>query len=146
MLVLEANRLTAVVAEIWTHRVERAAVVTEHFGRVERIDFDLGRAILTVGTQVLEALEVAALTLPVADLILDIFERRRFAKIRNREDRRKHRLKADVIALLRDEVHLQKPVIGFALDLDQIRDLRRRIDLGKIHTLRRLACAPSESV
>ena len=100
MLVLEADRLAAVVAELRTHGVERAAIVAEHFGRIERIDLDLGSAFFTVGTQMLEALEVAALTLPVADLILDIFERRRLAKIRDREDRREHGLQSDIIAAL----------------------------------------------
>src|SRR5690349_22186038 len=38
-----------------------AAVVTKHLGRVEGIDLDLGSAILTVCTKVLEAFEVAAL-------------------------------------------------------------------------------------
>ena len=81
VLVLEADRLTAVVAEIWADGVERAAIVTEHFGRVERIDLDLGRAVLTVRTQMLKTLEITALTLPVADLILDILEHRRLTKI-----------------------------------------------------------------
>ena len=146
VLMLEADRLTAVVAEIRANGVERSAVVTKHFGRIERIDLDLGTAVLTICTQMLEALEVSAFALPVADLVLDIFERRRLAKIRYRKDRRKHRLQTDVIAFLRDQVHLQEPVVRFALDLDKIWDLCRRIDLGKIHTLGRLACASSESV
>ena len=87
MLVLQANRLTAVVAEIRAYGVERAAIVTEHFGRIERIDLDLRATVLTISSQVFEAFEVSALTLPVTDLILNIFEGRRFAKIGNREDR-----------------------------------------------------------
>ena len=92
----------------------------------------------------LEPLEVAALALPVSDLILDIFERCRLAKIRDREDRRENGLKSDVVALFRDQVHLQEPVVRFALDLDQVRDLRRGVDLRKIHTFRRLARSPSK--
>ena len=87
MLVLQADRLTAVVAEIRAYGVERAAIVTEHFGRIERIDLDLRATVLTISSQVFEAFEVSALTLPVADLILNIFEGRRLAKIGNREDR-----------------------------------------------------------
>ena len=87
MLVLQADRLTAVVAEIRAYGVERAAIVTEHFGRIERIDLDLRATVLTISSQVFEAFEVSALTLPVTDLILNIFEGRRFAKIGNREDR-----------------------------------------------------------
>jgi len=92
MLVLEADRLTAVVAEVRADRVKGAAVLTKDFGRVERIDLDLGRAVLTVRTEVLEALQVSALALPVTDLILDVLERRGLAKIRYRKDRSKYRL------------------------------------------------------
>jgi hypothetical protein len=83
MLVLEADRLTAVVTEIWTNSIKSAAIVAEHFGRVEWIDLDLGTAIFTVSTQMLEAFEVTALALPVADLILDVLERCGFAKVRD---------------------------------------------------------------
>ena len=129
VLVLQTDRLAAVVAEIRANGVERAAVVTKHLGRVERIDLDLGAAVLTVCPQVFEALEVSALALPVADLVLDKFERRCLAKIRNRKDRLKYRLQPDVVALLRDQVHLQKAVVRLALYLDQIWDLRGRVDL-----------------
>lgn len=93
----------------------------------------------------LEALEVAALALPVSDLILDILERCGLAKVRDRKDRSENRLKPDVVALFRDQVHLQEPVVRFALDLDQVRDLSGGVDLRKIHTLRRLARTPSET-
>ena len=89
MLVLKADRLTAVIAEIGTHRIERTAAVTKNLSWVERIDLDLGTAILTVRTEMLEAFEVAALTLPVTDLVFDILQGCRFAKIRNRKDRLK---------------------------------------------------------
>ena len=52
--------------------------------------------------QVLEAFEIAAFALPITDLVLDIFERSRLAKVRHRKDRRKHSLQADVIALFRN--------------------------------------------
>jgi hypothetical protein len=48
--------------------------------------------------------------------------------------------------LLRNEVHLQKAIVRFALDLDQIWDLSRRIDLRKINPLGRLASSLSESI
>ena len=94
----------------------------------------------------LEALEVAALTLPVADLVLDILERGGLTEIRDREDRREYGLQADVVTLLRNQVHLEKAVVGLTLDLDEIRDLGGCIDLRKINTLGCLACAASESV
>lgn len=77
----------------------------------------------------LEPFKISAFALPIADLILDVFERCRFAEIRYRKDRREHRLQADEIALFRNKVHLKEPVIGFTLDLDQVRDLRGRVDL-----------------
>src|SRR6476620_6254465 len=94
----------------------------------------------------LEALEVTALTLPVTDLVLDEFQRCRLAEIRHREDRREDRLQSDEVALLGQQVHLQKSVIGLSLDLDQIGDLGGGIDLRKVDTLGGLACPCSESV
>jgi len=48
VLVLEANRLAAVVAEVWPDGVECAAVIAKHLGGTERIDLDLGSAVFTV--------------------------------------------------------------------------------------------------
>ena len=129
MLVLEANRLAAVVAEIGPNGIECSAVITEHFCRVERVDLDLGSAVFAVRPKMFETLEVAALALPVTDLILDEFESGRFTKVRNREDRRKYRLESDVVALLRDQVHLQEPIVRFALYLNKVRYLRGSVDL-----------------
>ena len=85
MFVLQANRLAAVVAKIRADRVESSAVVTKDFSRIERIDLYLRAAILTVRTKVLEAFQVSAFALPIADLVLDVFERRGLTKIGNRE-------------------------------------------------------------
>lgn len=71
MFVFEAYRFAAIVTQRRPDRVERPAVSAEDLGRIERIDLDLRRAVLTIGSEVLEALEVAALTLPVAYLVLD---------------------------------------------------------------------------
>lgn len=86
-------------------------MIAQHLSRIEWIDLDLGAAILAVCAQVLKALQVSALTLPVTDLIFDEFEGSRLAKIRNRENRFEHRLKADGLTFLRNEVHLKKSVI-----------------------------------
>ena len=87
VLVLEADRLTAVVAEIGRTALKVPQLYTAPRPG-ERIDLDLGRAqFLQLAAQMLEALEVAALALPVADLVLDKFELRRLAKIRDRKDR-----------------------------------------------------------
>ncbi len=87
VLMLQADRLTAVVAEIRPNGVESSAVVTKHFGRIERIDLYLGRQFLQFARRCSRPFEISALTLPVTDLILDVFERRRLAKIRHRKDR-----------------------------------------------------------
>jgi hypothetical protein len=86
MLVLEADWFAAVITKIGPDRVEGAAVVTQHLGRIEGINLDLRGAVLTIGAEMLEALEIAALALPVAYLILDVLEGRGLTKIGNRED------------------------------------------------------------
>jgi len=144
--VFEANRFTAVVAEIWPHGIKGAAIVTEHLCRIEWVDLDLGTAVLTICTQVLEALKVAALALPIADLVLNKFQRCCLTKVGYREDRCKDRLQAGLIALFRNKVHLKKAVIRLALDLDKIWDLGGSVDLGKIHALGRLARSSSQAV
>lgn len=126
---LQADRFAAVVAEIRANCVKCAAIFTEDFGRIERIHLDLRTTVFTICPEMLEAFEVTALTLPVADLILNVLKRRGLAEIRDREDRGKYRLETDVIALFRDQIHLQESVVRFTLDLDQIRDLGCRVDL-----------------
>ena len=85
--------------------------------------------------QVMQPLQLAALALPVADRILDELERRVLAEVTNREDGLEHRLQAGVFALRREPVHLQEALVRFPLDLDQIRDRDRRLDLREVLTL-----------
>ena len=59
----------------------------------------------------LEALELAALALPVTDGELHEVERAGLPEIRKRENAREHRLQPGVLALLREEVHLQESVV-----------------------------------
>ncbi len=146
MLVFQADRLAAIRAEFGTDGIERAAFVTKDLCRVKRINLYLRTALLTIGTQMLQSFEISAFALPVADLELDIFERCGFAKVRNREDRLKDRLQTYARPLFRNKVHLKKSVVGFPLNLDEIRDLSSSINLGKIHPFRRLAGSASESV
>ena len=87
VLVLEADRLAAVVAKLRTNGVKGAALVTKRFAGGKRIDLDRRTAVLTVCAQVIQTFEMSALALPVSDLILDKIERRRLAKIRDRKDR-----------------------------------------------------------
>jgi hypothetical protein len=108
---LESDRLAAVIAKIRADGIESSALVTKDFGRIERVDLDLGSTVLTVCPEMLKALKVAALALPIADLILDKLESRGLAKIRDWKNGRKDRLKAYGIPLFRNEIHLQKAVV-----------------------------------
>src|SRR5262249_29659106 len=81
------------------------------------------------------ALELAALALPVADRILDEFERRVLPEITDREDRLEHGLQPGVLALRGQAVHLQEPFVGLLLNFDQVRDRDRRLDLREIDAL-----------
>ena len=85
--------------------------------------------------QVVQALQLAALALPVADRVLDELERRVLAEVADREDRLEHRLQALVLAFGGQAVHLQKALVALPLDLDQVRDLDRRPDFRKVLAL-----------
>src|SRR5216683_2586712 len=112
VFVFQAYRLSAIRAELGTDRIESAANVTERFAGTQRIDFDTGAAMLTGRAQIFQSFQIAAFALPVADVILDKVERGRLAKVRDRKDRLKDRLQPGALSLLRQQVHLQKAVIG----------------------------------
>src|SRR5258707_15634768 len=63
------------------------------------------------------------------------FALRVFAEVAERKERLKHRLEARVLALARQAVHLQKALVGFLLDLDQVRDRNGRLDFRKVDAL-----------
>jgi hypothetical protein len=48
MLMLQADWLATVRAEFRTNGIKRSAVVTKDLSGVERIDLDLGTAVLTI--------------------------------------------------------------------------------------------------
>ena len=79
--------------------------------------------------QVVQAFQVAALALPVADCVIDKLQLRQLAKILDREDGLEYRLQSRVIALAGQHVHLQKAVIGALLHLDEVGNLDGRRDL-----------------
>ena len=85
--------------------------------------------------QVMQPRELAALALPVADRILDELERRILAEIADRKDRLEHRLQAGILALRGKTAHLQEPLVGLPLDLDQVRNRNRRLDLREVLAL-----------
>ena len=90
-------------------------------------------ALHTVRSQVVEALEISTLALPVSDRVLHKLERRRAAKVVNRENRIKNRLQPDVLAFRGRDVHLQKAMIGLPLDFNEVWNGDARMNLGKIH-------------
>src|SRR6202042_90037 len=91
-------------------------------------------AIDTSGAEVMQALQVAALALPVADREIDKIELRDIAKICDREDRGKNRLQTVVVPLVGELVHLQEALIGTPLHFDQVGNLDGGRNLGKIES------------
>jgi hypothetical protein len=97
---LQTDRLAAIGAQLRTDRIEGTAHVAESFARAQGIDLDARIAILTGRPQKSQAFKVAALALPVADLIFDEIQHCRLAKIRNRKDGFEYRLQTGAFALL----------------------------------------------
>ena len=111
VLVLESNRLPAIRTQLGPHGIECAADVTKGFARPQGIDLDAGFAALAGSAQIFQSFKIAALTLPVADVILDKVQRRRLAKVGNRKDRFENGLQSRVLALFGQQIHLQKAVV-----------------------------------
>ncbi len=87
------------------------------------------------GPQVVQPFQVAALALPVADRIVHELEFAHPAEIRDGKNRIEHSLQADVFALVRQKIHLQKALVGFLLNFDQVGNRNGSFDLGEIHSL-----------
>src|SRR5262249_35104801 len=85
--------------------------------------------------EMVQAGELAALALPVADRILDELERRVLAEVGNREHRLEDRLQARVLTFVRQPVHLQEPLIRLPPDFDQVRNRDRGLDLREVLAL-----------
>ena len=85
VFVFQAHRLAAIRTKLRPYGIEGAAHMAQCFAGTERIDLDIRAAALTSGAQVFQAFQIAALALPVTDLILDEIERSRLAKIGNRK-------------------------------------------------------------
>ena len=135
VLQLQADRVAALVAERHHVLVEGAAMVAENVAGVERIGADGGAATAAGGAQVVQTFQVAALALPVADRVIDELQLADAAEIGDRKDRVENGLQADVVALVGQQVHLQKALVRVLLNLDQVRDRDRGLDFGKINSL-----------
>src|SRR5207245_5333094 len=123
------------VADVATRLVRLAAARTEHLAIAERVGDERGAAAAAGLPQVVQAGQLAALALPVADRVLDELERRVLAEVADREDRLEHRLEPRVLALARQTVHLQEALVRLLLDLNQVRNRNGRLDLRKILAL-----------
>src|SRR6185436_19940469 len=136
-VVLELHRdgRAAEITHVAARLVGASARRTDHGTFAVRIGHEHGPAAFALLAQVLEARQTPALALPVADGVLDELERRVLAEVADREDALEHRLQADVLALPRQAVHLEEPLVGLLLNLNQIRDRNGGLDLGKINAL-----------
>ncbi len=135
VLQLHRDHLAADVADVAAGRVGRAAARAEHFLVAVRIGDQRVPAVRTGLAQVLQALELAALALPVADGVLDELERRVLPEVADREDGLEHRLQSRVLALGGEAVHLQETFVALLLYFDQVRNRNRRLDLREIDAL-----------
>ena len=82
-----------------------------------------------------QAFEIAALAFPISDGVIHKIQLREPAKILDWEYRSEDRLQTGIFALRRQQIHLQEALIREPLDLDQVRNLDRTLDLGKIQAL-----------
>src|SRR5712692_3689628 len=85
--------------------------------------------------EVVQAFQVAALALPVADRVIHELELAHAAKIGNRKNGIEYSLQARVVPFIREKIHLQKALIGTLLHFDQIRDRDGRLDFRKVNSL-----------
>src|SRR5262249_45711452 len=83
---LQANRITALVAEVRRIGVVCAALLAEHVAGMKRIGNDRVAAITAGCAQVVQAFEVSALALPVADGEINKSQLGDVAEIGNGED------------------------------------------------------------
>jgi hypothetical protein len=86
-------------------------MVTEDVARVEGVGADGGAATAAGGAEVVQAFEVAALALPVADRIIDELEITHAAEIADGKYAVKDGLETDILTLIGEEIHLQEPLV-----------------------------------
>src|SRR5271165_3426787 len=106
---------------------------------MERIGPDLGSAVRITAdrTQVMQAFQVAALALPVANGVIDKLELAQTTEIGDRENRTENALQSAVFTFLGEQVHLQEALIRTFLHFDEVRNRNRSLDLRKVNSLAR---------
>src|SRR5258708_31624849 len=119
----------------------RSAGGAEYVADMERIGLDCGATtrIAASGTQVMQPFQVAALTFPVAYGVVYKLKLTQSPKIGDWEYGIEHALQARVFPLSGKKVHLQKSLVGFLLDFDQVWDRNRSLDPREIHSFARCA-------
>src|SRR5579885_3292694 len=132
---LHGDGIAALVAERRSVLVEGAALVTDDVAGLVGVGDDGGAAVPASGAEMVQALEVAALALPVADGVVHEFELGHFAEVPDRKHGGEHGLKPGVLALARQQIHLQKALIGLHLDFNQVGNLDRALDFREIQAL-----------
>jgi hypothetical protein len=135
VLQLERDRVAADVTDVAARFVRLAASRAEHVVLAVRIGDERVTAVHTGLAQVVQPGQASALALPVADRVLDELERRVLAEVADRKDRLEDRLQPRVLALRGQAVHLQEPLVGLLLNLDQVGDRNGRLDLAEIDAL-----------
>src|SRR6185437_8113944 len=132
VLQLQPHRIAALLAEGWQVGVVGAALAAQDFAGMEGIGDDGPAAAPAGRAQVVQAAEMAAFALPVADGVFDEIQLADAAEVADGEHRIEHRLQAVVVALSRQQVHLQEALVALALHLDQVRNLDGSRNLGEI--------------
>ena len=135
ILQLHGHRVATLVAERRRILVERAALVADHIAGLVRVSDHRRTAMPARGSQVMQPLQVSALALPIPDGIVHEFQLRHFAEIPDGKNGSEHGLQSAVVSLARQQVHLQKALIGLHLHFDQIGNLDRPLNFREVQTL-----------
>src|SRR5580658_2762724 len=106
---------------------------------MERIGADGGAAagIAAGGAQVMQSLQVSALAFPIADSVIDELQLTQAAKVGDGKYRIEYTLQPGIFPFAGQQVHLQKPLIRFLLNFDQIWDGDRSLDSREINSFAR---------
>ncbi len=135
VLELERHRVAAHFAVIDAVLVRPAAVGADVAGSLRVLRDRLLAAFDAGDPEMLQPFQLAALAFPVADGVLDELQRAGLAEIADRKDRLEDGLQSGVVPILRRGIDLQEALVRALLDLDEVRDRNRRVNLGKVDAL-----------
>jgi hypothetical protein len=109
--------------------------VADHIASLVRIGDNGSAAMTASGAQMVQALQVAALALPIPDSVVHEFELRHFAEILDGKNGSEDGLKTAIVAFAGQQVHLQEALIGLHLHFDQIRNLYGSLNFREVQPL-----------